>query len=66
MGSETERTEERAALARRARTHAWCGGRWQGIAMLDYAGRISVVVGEDPDTNRSSYLLNLFKDEDAG
>ena len=25
-----------------------------------------MVVGEEPDTNRSSFLLNLFKDDEAG
>jgi len=29
-------------------------------ALFDYAGHVQVVVGDDKDTSRSSYLLNLF------
>ncbi|KAL1521246.1 hypothetical protein AB1Y20_020917 [Prymnesium parvum] len=36
----------------------------KGVVLLDYAGRISVVVGEESDVNRSSYLLNMFTDEE--
>jgi len=35
-----------------------------GTPLLDYAGKVSVVVGEESDTNRSSYLLNIFTDEE--
>ena len=37
-----------------------------GVPLLDYAGKVSVTVGDEYDTNKSSYLLNIFKDEDAG
>ena len=33
--------------------------------LFDYAGHVRVVVGEELDTSTSSYLLNLFTDEDA-
>jgi SET domain-containing protein len=54
--------------------HPCCGERGlyacediaAGVPLLDYAGKVSVVVGDEHDTNRSSYLLNLFKDEEAG
>ena len=54
--------------------HPCCGERGlyaaeeipAGMPLLDYAGRVSVVVGDDHDTNKSSYLLNLFRDDEAG
>ena len=38
----------------------------QGVPLLDYAGRVSIVSDDDHDTSKSSYLLNLFKDDEAG
>jgi len=54
--------------------HPCCGERGlyagedipAGAHLLDYCGKISVVVGEEPDSNRSSFLLNLFKEDEAG
>ncbi len=37
----------------------------RGTFLLDYAGYVSVVLGDEHDTNRSSYLLNLFSDEES-
>ena len=38
----------------------------KGVALLDYAGKVNVVVGEETDTSKSSYLLNIFTDEEQG
>jgi hypothetical protein len=54
--------------------HPCCGERGlyaaedlpQGLALLDYAGKVSIVDDQEHDTNKSSFILNLFKDEEAG
>jgi len=38
----------------------------KGTIILNYTGRIAVTTADDHDTNKSSYLLTLFHDEESG
>lgn len=36
----------------------------KGTFLIDYAGHVSITLGDEHDTNKSSYLLNLFHSEE--
>ena len=38
----------------------------KGERLLDYAGKVAITHGQEHDTSKSSYLLNLFTDDEAG
>ena len=38
----------------------------KGEKLLDYAGKVAITHGQEHDTSKSSYLLNLFTDDEAG